>query len=288
VAPRAAANPVTLVRRFPLASFVLLACLFGWSPFLITFLTGGSDAENFPLGPVLATLVVVSCQGRDELRAWGRKIRNWRAAPRWYALALLAPMTLQVLIVLANHAWWGAPMPTGDQLADWPQAVGVFIMMLIFVGIGEETGWMAFAAPILLRRHGLLLAWALSAGIRILWHLPMMLAGDLTWTLGVFGNAAFTMVMLQLMMASHGRWSLVAVWHAMLNATGGLFFFKMVVGDDRAQLGFLLAAIYAVLAVAVHFAGGRHLVWRDDLAQPGERVRTSEKPESPRVPHLLR
>ena len=49
--------------RFPLASFVFLACLFGWSPFLFTFLTGGSGAENFPLGPVLATLVVVSCRG---------------------------------------------------------------------------------------------------------------------------------------------------------------------------------------------------------------------------------
>ena len=35
-----------------------------------------------------------------------------------------------------------------------------FVTMLVFVGIGEETGWMAFAAPILLRRHGLLVAWA--------------------------------------------------------------------------------------------------------------------------------
>ncbi len=269
-----AVNPVALVRRFPLVSFMFLACVFGWNPYLRDFLTGGSGAENFPLGPVLATLVVVSCQGRDELRAWGRKIRNWRAAPRWYAIALLAPITLQVLIVLANHGVWGAPLPSGAQLADWPQAVVTFIMMLIFVGFGEETGWMAFAAPILLRRHGLLLAWALSAGMRIFWHLPMMLTGDLTWTLGVLGNAAFTMVMLQLMLASHGRWSLVAVWHAMLNAMGGLFFFKMVVGEDRAQLGLLLSSVYAVLAVVVYFAGGRHLVWRDDLARPEEQALT--------------
>jgi hypothetical protein len=116
----------------------------------------------------------------------------------------------------------------------------------------------------------------------------MMLAGDLSWTLGVFGNAAFTMVMLQLMLASHGRWSLVAVWHAMLNATGGLFFFTMVIGDDRARLGLLLCSVYALLAVVVHFAGGRNLVWRDDLARPEERVRTSEKPGGPRLPLLLR
>ena len=106
----------------------------------------------------------------------------------------------------------------------------------------------------------------------------MMLAGDLTWTLGVFGNAAFTMVMLQLMLASHGRWSLVAVWHAMLNATGGLFFFAMVVGDDRARLGLLLSSGYAVLAVVVHFAGGRNLEWRDDLARSEARASASGAP----------
>jgi len=84
------------------------------------------------------------------------------------------------------------------------------------------------------------------------------------------------------------RYSPVAVWHAMLNATGGLFFFAMVVGDDRARLGLLLSSAYNVLAVAVHFAGGRHLVWRDDLAHPEERAPTSEEPEGEPAPHLLR
>lgn len=268
-------NPVALVRRFPLVSFVVLACVLGWYPYILNALTGGSGAENSPLGPALATLVVVSCQGRDELRTWGRQIKSWRAAPRWYALALLAPLTLQLLIVLANHGWWGAPMPTAAQLADWPQVLVSFVTMLVFVGIGEETGWMAFAAPILLRRHGILVAWALAAGMRIFWHLPMMIDGGLSWELGVVGNAAFTMVMLQVMMASHGRWSLVAVWHAMLNALGGMFFFTMVIGDDRAQLGVLMAGIYTVVAVAVHLTVGRHLTWHDDVSRHEDEARSS-------------
>ena len=111
-----------------------------------------------------------------------------------------------------------------------------FLVMLVFVGIGEEAGWMAFAAPILLRRHGLLLAWVLSAGMRIFWHLPMMLTGPVVDP-RLLGNAAFSMVALLVLVASGGRWSLVAVWHAMLNAASGLFFFTMVSGDDKARLG---------------------------------------------------
>ena len=104
-------TPVRLVRRFPLLSFVLLACLFGWSPYLVTLLAGGSGAENLPLGPLFATLVVLSCQGRAELRAWGRRFRTWRAPPSWYLLALFAPVALQLLIVAMNHGF-GAPLPT--------------------------------------------------------------------------------------------------------------------------------------------------------------------------------
>ena len=251
-------TPVRMVRRHPLASYLLLACLFGWAPYAITFLAGGSGAENLPLGPVLATVVVVSCQGREELRTWGRRIRSWRAGPGWYALALLAPLALQVLIVLVNHGF-GAPLPTSGQLADWPEVPLTFLVMLVFVGIGEEAGWTAFAAPILLRRHGLLTAWAVAAVIRIFWHLPLMVTGHLGWVLGTVGNAAFTLVTLQLLIAAKGRWSLVAVLHASLNAVGGLFFFTMVSGADRDRLGYLLAGVYALVALVVHVAGGRRL-----------------------------
>jgi membrane protease YdiL (CAAX protease family) len=260
-------SPVALARRFPLTSFVVLACLFGWSFFIVDFLTGGTGAENLPIGPFFAVLVVVACQGRTELRAWGRQLRSWRAPPRWYAVSVLAPLAMVVLIVVANHAF-GAPLPTPDQLGQWPQVPVDFLVMLVLVGIGEEVGWTAFAAPILLRRHGLLLAWVVAAGIRIFWHLPMMITGSLSWTLGLLGNAAFTMVTLLVLIASGGRWSLVAVWHATLNAASGLFVFAMVTGADRARLGWLMALSYTVLAAVWYVAGGRHLKMPTPPASP--------------------
>jgi hypothetical protein len=237
------------VRRFPITAFALLACLFGWSVYLAAALGAGSHPDNMPLGPLLAALVVTACQGREQVRAWGRRLRRWSAPPWWYAVAVLTPIAVDLGIVAVNHLF-GAPLPTSAQWAGWTGIPAGFAIMLVMVGIGEEAGWTAFAGPVLLRRHGLLRAWAVLAAVRTLWHLPLMLSGEMPWVMGIVGNAAFQLVLLRMLQASDGRWSLAAVWHATLNAFGGGFFFPMVTGADRERLGLLLAAGYVVVAAA--------------------------------------
>ena len=246
-----------IVRHYPILSFVTLACLFGWVIWIGVFLSGGTGGGNLPLAPIVAALIVVSCQGRHELRVWARRLRRWRVAPRWYLLSVLAPIALHILIVVVNH-WLGAPLPTSGQLADWWQVPPIFVVLLVLIGIGEEAGWTAFAAPILLRRHSMLVAWALASAMRILWHLPVMLSGDLSWVLGILGNAAFTMVTLLLLVSSGGGWSLAAVWHAMLNAAGYSFLFTMVSGSDAARLSLLMTAEYTVVAAVAYAVRHRH------------------------------
>ncbi|HZJ03856.1 MAG TPA: CPBP family intramembrane glutamic endopeptidase [Nocardioidaceae bacterium] len=170
---------------------------------------------------------------------------------------MLAPIALHILIVVVNH-WLGAPLPTSRQLANWWQVPPIFVVLLVLIGIGEEAGWTAFAAPILLRRHSMLVAWALASAMRILWHLPVMLSGDLPWVLGIVGNAAFTMVTLLLLVASGGGWSLAAVWHAMLNAAGNSFLFTMVSGSDATRLSLLMTAEYTVVAAVAYAVRRRH------------------------------
>jgi hypothetical protein len=263
-------SPTRVVRTYPITTFAVLACLFGWGIYIAAALGAGSNPDNMPLGPLFATFVVASCQGREELRAWGRQLRRWGAAPKWYALAVLTPIAVHVFNVVVNH-WLGAPLPTMGQLSHWPEIPVAFIVMLVMVGIGEEAGWTAFAAPLLLRRQGILGAWVVLSVVRILWLLPLMLNGEMPWIMGIVGNAAFQMIVLQLYVASGGRWSLAAVWHATLNAFGGAFFFTMVSGADRERLGLLLAGAYAVLAVvAVLLARGRQTPQLAD--QPRERV----------------
>ena len=242
-----------------MVTFAALACLFGWSNYIAAAFGLGSDPGNNPLGPLLAALVVVTCQGRAELSGYWKRLRSWRASPGWYALALLVPLAVHLVIVAINHGF-GAPLPTAGQLSHWPELPVIFVVNLVFIGIGEEAGWTAFAAPLLLHRHGLLRAWAILAALRILWHLPLMLTGQSGWVMGIVGNAAFQMILLQLFYLSGGRWSLAAVWHASLNTFGGSFFTAMVIGADQVRYGLLLSASYTLLAIFAASGHGRKFV----------------------------
>lgn len=237
--------PIQLVRRYPISAFAVLACLFGWMIYGLAAVGVPTDTDNMPLGPLVAALLVTSCQGRDALRAYGRTLRRWAASPWLYVVAVGAPITLHVLIVLTNHLL-GAPLPTQHQLGAWPDVPVTFLVMLVLVGIGEEAGWTAFAAPVLLRRFGLLGAFGVLAPLRILWHLPLVLTGEMPLVVAVVGNAGFQLIVLQLMRQRRSSWALAAVWHATLNAFGGGFFFAMVSGPDQDRLFLLLALAYAL------------------------------------------
>ena len=258
-----------LVRRHPLTAFAVLACLFGWSLYGAAAVGLGSDPSNLPLGPVLAALVVTALQGRAALRAWGRRLVGLAASPWLYAVALLVPAVVHLTNVGINSLF-GAPLPTADQWAGWPQILVGFATALVMVGVGEEAGWSAFAAPALLERHGLLAAWGILSAIRIAWHVPLMLSGELPWVTGLLGNAGFQLILLVLFSLPGSRWSLAAVWHASLNALGGGFFFAMVAGADQARLGLLLGLAYALLGglayTAWRRAGGRRTGVRGETA----------------------
>jgi hypothetical protein len=239
-----------LIRTRPLLAFVVLACLVGWLPYLLAAVGVGSEPQNFPLGPLVAAVIVTACCGRAALATWWRRVRSVRAPLLWLAVALLLPVAMHAVQVLINHGF-GAPLPTSAQLAGWTSLPLSFVTFLILVGVGEEAGWTAFATPLLLTKYSFLTTFAVMAAIRIGWHLPMMLTGNLSWLLGTLGNAGFQLVLLCLYRFSGDRWSTAAVAHASLNALGGPFLFQMVTGADRTRLAVIMAVAYALLGLAL-------------------------------------
>ncbi len=237
------------IRRYPLAAFAALACVFGWLPYGLAVAGIGSAPENLPLGPVFAAATVTALGGRGAWRDWGRSLRRGSASPALWSVAVLTPIALHVAIVLVNGRL-GAPLPTSAQLSHWPIVPITFAAMFVLVGIGEEAGWTGFAAPQLLERHSLPVTWVLLSALRVFWHLPLLLSGAMPWSVGIVGNAGFQLIVLQLMRRSGGRWMLAAVWHATLNAFGGAFLFTMVTGSDKDRLGLLLAVAYGLTALA--------------------------------------
>jgi hypothetical protein len=119
-----------------------------------------------------------------------------------------------------------------------------------------------------LRHHKFITAWLILAAIRVFWHLPLMITGQLPWIEGIGGNTAFQFLILWLLRRSSGVWLLAAIWHAMVNATGGGFFFHMVQGPDQVRLGLLFTAAYVLMVVAVYLFDHRNL----DRTEEGSRA----------------
>jgi hypothetical protein len=97
-----------------------------------------------------------------------------------------------------------------------------------------------------------LVAAAILAGIRSLWHLPVLMTGELQWVM-VVGIVALQILILWMYRRSGGRWFPAALFHAVLNTVGGPFFFGMVEGPDLARLAVIFSSGYALLAIAVLF-----------------------------------
>lgn len=248
-----AAVGATAAPRFGLRSliaFYVLACAAGWVLYALEAAGIVSDAMNLPLGPVIGAAIVAALLGRRGFREWWSELRRETPTATGYAVALGVPAVLAAAFVGVN-ALFGAPLPTADQLATSYELPVTFLAMFIAVGIGEEAGWMGFAAPVLRRKYAAAVAIAALVVMRVAWHLPLMLDGELPWFLGVVGTGSFQVILLVLARHLRGGWLIAALWHTMLNTVGGSYTFPMVEGADNARLGYIMAASYLALALVV-------------------------------------
>jgi len=231
-----------------LAVFTTLTIVLSWWRWPL-WEPGSSDGPIEPLGPAIAAFIVVAISGNGQLRRFARTVVNIKSSPVWLVAAVLTPIVMVVAAVVVN-TMLGAPAPTETQLADWTELPVVFLGMFLFVGLGEEIGWTAFGAPRARNGRHFLVAAAILTGIRSLWHLPVLMTGELQWVM-VVGMVAFQVLILWMYRRSGGRWFPAALFHAVFNTVGGPFFFGMVEGADLARLATILSIGYALLAIAV-------------------------------------
>ncbi len=134
----------------------------------------GGTASHFPglLGPLVAAVVVAAATG--GLPAL-RRLRGRLGAPRWWALAL-SPLFVGAVAVAISRATGDGP--SLGTLADMPglpawSGPGVFLVVFLVGGVGEEAGWRGLAWARLRRGCGLRDA-ALALTVPwAFWHLPL-------------------------------------------------------------------------------------------------------------------
>ncbi len=254
----------SFVTRYPLATFFGLTLILSW----ITWPTLG---DQNPTGPLLAALIVVPIiGGRAGLIAWLSRIWRWRVGLRWYAAALFLPLIIVVTAVYLN-VLLGAPAPTAAQLGVWPELLPEFVIVFLFVGLGEEPGFRGFALPRLQAGRSALSATLLLAAFGMLWHLPIFLAGDAPWSnvlLIVAGYVLFTW----LFNNTDGSVLIAALFHSAVAVVGPSYFATMFSGPDFARYSWLLTLLYCLAAVVVIAWAGPARLSRRSLEQLGRIV----------------
>ena len=263
------------MKKNPFLYFSLLACLFGWSLFILAALGVKLYPTGMPLGPMLAAIVVVIAGGRDRWTEWRKLLFAFRAPAKWYLLALVVPVIMVIIPVFINHLF-GAPLPDGNQWIPGPAILVNIAFMFIFVGIGEETGWTAFMAPELLKKNSLILTWVILAAVRFTWHIPLMIqAGGSRWLDLALGIVAFQFVILWVYKRGGNVWILAAIWHTVNNIMSQ-FFGPMVQGADHDRLGVLKGVAYVFLAIVIYLVDRKFLKGKSTMTenarQPGKNV----------------
>ena len=235
----------TLLRRFPLAGFFVLA--FGlswiaWTPYILSGAGLGVIGFRFPsllgteqllgvlpgafLGPLTAAFVVTAVvDGRAGLRHWGRRLVRFRVSWRWYLGVLLGVPAILIGATLLLPASWGHVADPGVTL------LALYLPMLVLqfftTATAEEPGWRDFALPRLQDRFGAVLGTVVLGTLWGCWHLPLFLSDWGGWPdVAAFAPVEFvagciplSLVMTWVFNRTGQSLPLVMILHAGINTT---------------------------------------------------------------------
>jgi membrane protease YdiL (CAAX protease family) len=235
----------------PLATFLILGFALSWYPWALHALGRPGNGGPNPIGLLLAALIAGYVdQGWRGSSAILRSIVRVRAPFGVWALALLLPFaTLGAALIIASLAGViVTPRPV-----PWSDLVDKFIIMFLFVGLGEEPSWRGFLLPLLQRIETPLRATLIVAAVWALWHLPLM-GTEFAWPLvpaflvSLLG-AAFTQSFLY--NASRGSSLLPMLAHAIINAAGSGYVFTLVAPSSLALFWWIYALIWLGVGASV-------------------------------------
>ena len=106
---------------------------------------------------------------------------RWRVGWQWWLVALGTPLALLAVASFANVAIWGAPAPVLAEMS-WSAIALVFAIRIVNPldgPLGEEPGWRGYALPQLQARRSPLASTAILGVFVALWHLPLVVTGQL-------------------------------------------------------------------------------------------------------------
>ena len=213
---------MSVVRRYPLIIFFVLAYAFSWWPWPL-YILGLAPSPIIGFGPFLAAILVLALTGgKAGVVTLLRRMVRWRVRPVWYAAALLLPVAIPLGATVLNVLLGAAP-PSSAELGAWPNLVPTFFLLLLVPGIGgawEEPGWRGYALPYVQAGRSALVASLIVGVVWAFWHLPLMVDGAIPWS-DLAYVVVQTVVYTWLFNNTGGSVLLVMLFHTMNNVISG-------------------------------------------------------------------
>src|SRR5688500_15682762 len=255
---------MSLVRRYPLTAFVVLACALSWWPWILYSL----DLLPTPIvgfGPFLAALVVLAVtEGKRGVLGLLRRMVRWRVGLQWYAAALLLPIVVTLAAAALNVYLLGAQRTSSAaDLGGWSSLLLTFLLWLLIPGLAgtwEEPGFRGYALPRLQVGRSALLASLILGVLWAFWHSPFVVTGEDIWIDAFLFPIIWSPVYAWLFNNASGSVLIVMLFHNMNNAFSSGFVGQMFSGVDSVNQAWLRLMLWGVVAIVlVVFYGSQHL-----------------------------
>jgi membrane protease YdiL (CAAX protease family) len=239
---------ISIVKRHPLVTFVLLAYLLSWWTVVIAPMI-------LPYGPFLAAIIVTALTtGRVGVKALLRRLVQWRVGLRWYVVLLVLPILIDLLVGYALVLFTGATLTT-TPLSPWYGLLPILALEFLQGPLGEELGWRGYALPGLQVRRSALTASVLLGIVWTGWHLPLLFipgASMYGFPLLAFLVYSVAFAVLYTWLSNHTNGSVLIAMLFHLSANFALTLVVTVLPDiDVPQAWWFLAAAWALVALII-------------------------------------
>ena len=277
---------MSLVRRYPLIAFFVLAFALSWWAWPLYYF----DLSPNPIigfGPFLAAVIVLALtEGRSGVGRLLRRMVRWRVGLRWYAVALLLPIVVTLAAAVLNVFVLGAQRTSSAaELGGLSSFLQMFFLWLLIPGLAgtwEEPGFRGYALPRLQVGRSALLASLILGVLWASWHSPFVVTGEDIWIDAFLFSIIWSPVYTWLFNNASGSVLIVMLFHNMNNSFSSGFVGQMFSGADSVNQAWLRLALWGVVAIVVVVVYGSQDLSREHRKQE-EPVQPEASTSSPRV-----
>ncbi len=269
---------VTLIRKYPLFFYFLLAYAITWAilwPLIQQFEYIQPQTVKYELwhslgalGPAIGALITVLCLSKTKQRAFWSRFHTRTFLRPVNALLIFSPVFLFLFAIGINWLMKGY----GFDISVFRKEKGltssldnvIYLLPMVCYGIFEEIGWRGFALPELQIRFN---AWQSSLILFTfwaLWHIPMFFYRfdyDITLTIGFAIGLMFGTFLLTGIFNNNNN-SVIAtiIWHVLWNVFSPL--------DPEGLSAYMSMSIMIIVIIIFIFwkpkyLSQRHLIHKD-------------------------